>query len=80
MSKILLLFAATFAVNLLSANRLNAQLNEERFKELMSSVVPDEKFSQIEWQSDLLLAQKIALQQKKPMFIWSMDGNPLGCT
>ena len=63
-------------------SRLVAQeeLNEERFKELMESIVPAENLSPIEWQPDLLEAQKMALEQKKPMFIWSMDGHPLGCT
>ena len=56
------------------------QLTEDRFQELMSSVEPAEQPDSIEWISDLLKAQKVALRQKKPMFIWSMDGHPLGCT
>jgi len=56
------------------------KLDEDRFQELMNSTVPKEQLSQIDWQTDLLDAQKIALEQKKPIFIWSMDGNPLGCT
>ena len=24
-------------------------------------------------------AQNLAAKEKKPLFIWSMDGNPLGC-
>jgi hypothetical protein len=28
----------------------------------------------------LLKAQQIAVEQSKPLFIWAMDGHPLGCT
>lgn len=34
----------------------------------------------IPWQTDLLAAQKIAAEQQKPLFVWAMDGHPLGCT
>ena len=56
------------------------ELSKKRFKELRESIVPAENLSPIDWQPDLLEAQKMALEQKKPMFIWSMDGHPLGCT
>lgn len=59
---------------------VNAQLDQQRFDELMKLVVPAEKTQQIDWLPDLISAQKAALDQKKPMFIWSMDGHPLGCT
>ncbi len=32
------------------------------------------------WKTDLLDAQKLAVERQKPMFIWAMDGHPLGCT
>ena len=56
------------------------KLNEDRFLELMQTIVPVEKSTSIDWQVDLLAAQKVALEQSKPIFIWSMDGHPLGCT
>jgi hypothetical protein len=34
----------------------------------------------IPWQTDLLAAQKLATEQEKPLFVWAMDGHPLGCT
>ena len=34
----------------------------------------------IPWQTDLLDAQKLAVELKKPLFVWAMDGHPLGCT
>ncbi len=60
----------------------NAQtkLTEDRFQELMKSIVPAENASLVDWHLDLLSAQKVAIEEKKPIFIWSMDGHPLGCT
>lgn len=34
----------------------------------------------VAWQTDLLDAQKVAVEKQKPLFIWAMDGHPLGCT
>jgi|GEM_PF-679486 len=34
----------------------------------------------IPWQTDLLNAQKMAAESEKPIFVWAMDGHPLGCT
>ncbi len=34
----------------------------------------------VAWQTDLIDAQKLAVEQQKPLFIWAMDGHPLGCT
>lgn len=42
--------------------------------------IPDEPWRTIPWQTDLLAAQRLALEQDKPLFIWAMDGHPLGCT
>jgi hypothetical protein len=73
---------AFLAFSLIPVGIASGQINldQERFEELMSSVVPAEDSKLIDWIPDLLEAQKLALKQKKPMFIWSMDGNPLGCT
>jgi hypothetical protein len=34
----------------------------------------------IPWETSLLAAQRAAVEQAKPLFIWAMDGHPLGCT
>lgn len=34
----------------------------------------------VPWEVSLLQAQTKAAEQKKPLFIWAMDGHPLGCT
>ncbi len=40
----------------------------------------DEPWRTIPWNIDLLAAQKTAADEHKPIFIWAMDGHPLGCT
>jgi len=34
----------------------------------------------IPWETDLAAARRKAAAQNKPIFLWEMDGNPLGCT
>lgn len=41
---------------------------------------PDAKWRTIPWQTDLLKAQNMAVESGKPLFVWAMDGHPLGCT
>jgi hypothetical protein len=41
---------------------------------------PDEPWRTIPWKITLLDAQRSAAEQRKPIFIWAMDGHPLGCT
>ena len=57
-------------------------LTEQRFRQLHKQLQPaaDELWRTIPWRTSLLEAQKIAITEKKPIFIWAMDGHPLGCT
>ena len=42
---------------------------------------PDEqKWLQVPWQGSLWAARKKAAAEGKPILLWEMDGNPLGCT
>jgi hypothetical protein len=52
------------------------------FAKLKESVcqAPDATWRTIPWETDLLEAQRIAVREKKPIFIWAMDGHPLCCT
>ena len=43
-------------------------------------VSPDKPWRTIPWKTAVLDAQQTAAQQAKPIFIWAMDGHPLGCT
>lgn len=58
------------------------ELNEARFEELLKELRPaeDEAWRTIPWKIALLDAKKTASQEHKPIFIWAMDGHPLGCT
>jgi hypothetical protein len=42
---------------------------------------PEElRWQAIPWQTDLREACRLASEQGKPIFLWTMNGNPLGCT
>ena len=57
------------------------QLDETKFAKLHEQInLQDEAWKAIPWKTDLLHAQNLAAQSKKPLFIWAMDGNPLTCT
>ena len=57
-------------------------LTEQRFLQLHKQLQPaaDELWRTIPWRTSLLDAQQRAITEKKPIFIWAMDGHPLGCT
>ena len=40
----------------------------------------ENKWLQIPWRTDVLAARREAARQGKPIFMWLMDGDPLGCT
>jgi hypothetical protein len=59
-----------------------ADLTDVKFKELHQQLRPgkDEPWLTIPWRISLLDAQNVAAKEGKPIFIWAMDGHPLGCT
>ena len=61
---------------------LAAELNESEFRSLQRQLQPpaDAPWRTIPWKITLLEDQRTAIQEKKPIFIWAMDGHPLGCT
>ena len=56
---------------------LGVQEFEKLHKELQAP--KEEPWLSIPWKLSLLEARDLSAEQKKPLFIWSMDGNPLGC-
>ncbi len=58
------------------------ELTESEFRRLHQELQPnaDEAWRTIPWKINLLDAQRAAAQEGKPIFIWAMDGHPLGCT
>ena len=54
----------------------------QQFQTVADFVRPSEKDSrwrQVPWTPDLWEAIKTSSTKKKPMFIWAMNGDPLGC-
>lgn len=58
------------------------ELDEAQFRRLHEALKPaeDEPWRTIPWKIRLLDARETAGRQGKPIFIWAMDGHPLGCT
>ncbi len=57
------------------------EISVAEFEQLHSELDPPQAiWRTIPWQTSLVEAQNIAVKENKPLFIWSMDGHPLGCT
>lgn len=49
----------------------------------IDSVLPtadDDRFLSIPWRTNLMAARREAQTERRPIFLWMMVGNPLGCT
>jgi|TARA_Y100000588_G_scaffold296908_1_gene317518 hypothetical protein len=73
--KSLWLFPLLFAQSALA-------LTEAEFQKLHRELQPNPKatWRTIPWKTSVLDAQAAAGREGKPIFIWAMDGHPLGCT
>ena len=78
----LTLTATILVPNFASSSSTAEDLTEQRFRQLHKQLQPaaDELWRTIPWRTSLLEAQRRAVTEKKPIFIWAMDGHPLGCT
>jgi hypothetical protein len=66
----------------LGAGRAADPIKPEQFGKLHALIRPqadEEKWQQIGWLTDLWQARKQAAEEGKPILLWEMDGNPLGC-
>ena len=60
---------------------LPGDLSPDEFRRLHSELQPGEQpWRTIPWKISLLEARTRAAKERKPLFIWAMDGHPLGCT
>ena len=61
---------------------VHAEVTEDEFVRLHKLLTPaaEAAWRTVPWKIELLEAQKIAARDKLPIFIWAMDGHPLGCT
>lgn len=76
-------FAMLLVAMTLSAGGITsaAELSDAEFKRLHAELQPgDEPWLTIPWKISVLNAQQAAAKENKPIFIWAMDGHPLGCT
>ncbi len=58
-------------------------LDQTTFRDLLAFILPRPEelhWQAIPWQTDLRAACQLAAEQGKPVFLWTMNGNPLGCT
>jgi hypothetical protein len=56
-------------------------LTHDDFRRLHKELTPGaEVWRTIPWKISLMDARRAAATAGKPIFIWAMDGHPLGCT
>ena len=48
--------------------------------DLLRPTPAEQKFLSIPWRTDIERARREATASGKPIFLWLMDGDPLGCT
>ena len=52
----------------------------QRLHDLIRPHAGEARWTEIPWQASLWEARKQAAAAGKPILLWEMDGNPLGCT
>ncbi|MGK0186371.1 MAG: hypothetical protein ACI9R3_002154 [Verrucomicrobiales bacterium] len=67
------------AGNLLAADQLTPA-SAPALKELIGPTAEEQNWLQIPWETDLNTALDKARSTQRPIFLWEMDGHPLGCT
>ncbi len=59
------------------------ELSSQNFGELHAMMQPTEEelvWKSIPWHTNLWDARREAAETGKPIYLWEMDGHPLGCT
>jgi hypothetical protein len=52
----------------------------EKLHALILPAPAEERWLEVPWLTDVEEARRLALERDKPLFLWEMDGHPLGCT
>ena len=73
LKSLLLTFAAAVAVS--AAPQPTADLVR-----VISPAPGEQAWLAIPWETDLTAARRRAIAENRPIFLWEMDGHPLGCT
>jgi len=57
-------------------------LTDAEFTALHTALQPDRDFAweRIPWRLDLLAAREEARREGMPLFLWALNGHPLGCS
>jgi len=66
-------------ISLSPADRLDSAALEQKIAAVLPTSAED-AFLQIPWKFNLLKARTESARTGKPLFIWSMNGHPLGHT
>ena len=75
--------AATFSGSMASALKAAAPIEKDDFEKLHQLMQPQKSelaWRQIQWHSTIWDARREAAKVGKPVYLWEMDGHPLGCT
>jgi hypothetical protein len=62
---------------------LKATHDDAGLRQTLSFILPqphEVRWQEIPWQTDLWAARRVAIQERKPIFAWMMNGSVLGCT
>jgi hypothetical protein len=65
---------------LLAALVLQAPPNWETRMQRVLPQPGEERWLEVPWQLDLLEARHLAKETGRPIFLWTMNGHPMGCT
>lgn len=70
-------------IAMLGTSNLSGEITRMEYDHLFATLLPPEQESgwlALEWETDLWKARERAAREGKPIFLWEMDGHPLGCT
>ena len=77
-----LVSTVVFLVSPLVAQSTDAPASEASFRRLHKSIFPapgEEKWRRTPWIPSIATGLRMAQQRKRPIFLWAMNGDPLGC-
>ena len=84
-AKTMILFSFSILFGLVSSLAWadsKSALTAEQFEKVRVLIKPhpgEDKWAEIPWTSQLWEARRQGAGQGKPILLWEMDGNPLGC-
>jgi hypothetical protein len=76
-------WAALVAASLVAVAGAAEPITPQTFEELRAAIRPHKEegaWARIPWLTSLWEARQRAAAAGKPILLWEMDGNPLGCT